>query len=117
LLPKSGDCENGTFGMVIVAKNYVHDLTDRACFVGGTVDVVDRDCPRQGPGCELVLLHKRRIEEKAGGAAIQQRCHAMYFLRVGGFNLYLEVEGISAGCGGNDISAWEAFFPSGQTSA
>jgi len=43
LFPKSGDGQEHPFGVSLVPENHVHDLGNLSCFIGGAVDIEDRD--------------------------------------------------------------------------
>jgi len=49
LFSKSGDGQEHSLGVSLVAENYVHNFGDLSCLIRGTVNIEDRDVMRESP--------------------------------------------------------------------
>ena len=43
LFSKSGDSQKHSFGVSLVPENYIHNLGNLPCLIGGAINVEDRD--------------------------------------------------------------------------
>jgi len=102
LLPKAGDSEERSFGVGFVAKDYVYNFGDPACFVGGTVHVVYRYGARDAPSVNTFRLYEVSIYEVARSSGVQKRFDGVHLAGVCGADFYWEDDQRSAGVKGID---------------
>src|SRR3981189_330392 len=106
LLAQRGDCELGSLCMTIVAQHDIGDFGDGACFVCGSIDVVDRDGGGEATGGDVVQTDILSVAEQPGGAAVDERVSAALHRGIRHLNLNVDVERVvTRGCG-DDKSLW-----------
>ena len=72
MLAKVGDSEVNLFGMSIQSQDYLDSLSNAACFIWQTIDIVDRDWMVELPGGEFVVFHISLVHKQAGHATVYQ---------------------------------------------
>jgi len=70
LLPEAGDSEEHSFGVGFVAKDYVYNFGDPACFVGRTVYVVHQYGARDALSVNTFRLYEVSIYEVARSSGV-----------------------------------------------
>ena len=72
MLAKVGDSEVDSFGMPIQLQDYLDSLSNAACFVWRTIDIVDRDWMVELLGGEFVAFHISPVHKQASRATVYQ---------------------------------------------
>src|SRR3981189_43217 len=73
LLAQRGDCKLGSLCMTIVAQHNIGDFGDGACFICGSINVVDRDGGGEATGGDVVRTDILCVNEQASGTAVDER--------------------------------------------
>src|SRR3981189_751301 len=73
LLAQRGDCELGSLCMAFVVQYDICDFGDGACFVRGSVDVVDGDGSGEAAGGDVVRTDVLCVDKQASGTAVNER--------------------------------------------
>ena len=88
LLPEAGDSEEHSFGVGFVAKDYVYNFGDPACFVGRTVYVVHQYGARDALGVNTFRLDEVSIYEVARSSRVQKHLDRIHLTGVCGADFY-----------------------------
>ena len=92
LLAQRGDCELGLLCMTIVAQHNIGDFSDGACFICGSIDVVDRYGRGEVMGRDVVQTDILRVDEKPSSAAVDERTGVAPHRGVRRLNFNVDVE-------------------------
>src|SRR3979490_3466198 len=69
------DRKLGSLCMAVVAQYDVCDFGDSTCFIGSSIDIVDGDGSGEATGGEVVHADILRVDEQAGGTAVDKRVY------------------------------------------
>src|SRR3981189_3216008 len=106
LLAQRGDYELGSLCMTIVAQHNIGDFGDGACFICGSIDVVDRYGRGEATGGDVVQTDILSVDEEPSGAAVDEHTGVAPHRGVRRLNFNVDVERVVTwGCG-DDESLW-----------
>ena len=90
LLSKAGDGKECSFGVGLVAEDYIYYFGNLPCFVGGAVYIVYQHGLRDAPGANVFYMDKVFIYEVARSSRVQERLDGVHLTGVSGTDLYRE---------------------------
>jgi len=67
----------------LVAKNYVHDLKNLSCLIGGTVNIEDWDVMQEGPSVHPFQTDKISVDEASSCSTVQKGLDRVELLSIG----------------------------------
>src|SRR3981189_579068 len=97
--------------MTLVAQNNVCDLGDGACFVCGSIDVVDRDGRGEATGGDVIQTDILSVDEKPGGTAVDERAGVALHRGVRRLNFNVDVERVVTWGRCDDEFLWQTTLP------
>jgi hypothetical protein len=114
LLAQQGDCKLGSLCMAFVAQYDICDLGDSACFVRGSVDIVDWDRGGEMTGGDVAQADILSVDEQAGGTTVNECVCVALHRHVRHLNLDVDTERVFTGGRCNDNFVWQLTFPVGK---
>src|SRR3979490_3302705 len=103
--------------MTLVAQHNIGDFGDGACFVCGSIDVVDRDGGGEATGGDVVQTDILSVDEQPGGAAVDERVGAALHRGVRRLNFNIDVKRVVTWGHGDDKSLWQPTLPVGKSNS
>jgi len=89
--------------MSVVPEDDICDLVDCTALIGRSINVIDWDQPCQRTYGDIICACPFGVHEQSHCTAVDKRLSAAFDTGVRGFNFNVDVEGVGAGSGGNDI--------------
>ena len=89
--------------MSIVLEDDICNLADCTALIGGSIDVIDWDQPCERACGDIICTCPFGVHEQSHCTAVNKQLSAAFDTGVHGFNFNIDVEGVGAGSGGNDI--------------
>ena len=89
--------------MSIVPEDDIRNLADCTALIGCSIDVVDWDWPCECVCGDIICACPFSIHEQSHCTTVDKRLSAAFDTSVRGLDFNIEVKGVGAGSGGNDI--------------
>src|SRR3979490_801611 len=97
--------------MTFVAQNNICDLGDGACFVCGSIDIVDRDGRGKATGGDVVQTDILSVDEEPGGAAVDERAGVAFHRGVRHLNFDAHFQRVVTWGRCDDEFLWQTTLP------
>ena len=103
LLAQLHDRKLSVLCMPIVPEDDIRNLTDCTTLIGCSIDVIDWDQLCERTRGDIICACPFGVHEQSRCTAVDKQLSAAFDTGVRGFNFNIDVEGVGAGSGGNDI--------------
>jgi len=89
--------------MSIVPEDDICNPADCTALIGHSIDVIDLDQPCEHACGDIICACPLGVHEQSRCTAVDKRLSAVFDTGVCGFNFNVDVKGVGAGSGGNNI--------------
>jgi len=103
LLAQLHDHKLSVLCMPIVPEDDIHNLMDCTTLIGCSIDIVYWDWPSEHTCGDIICMCPFGIHKQPHCTAVNQQPSAAFDTSVHGLNFNVNVKGVGAGSGGNDV--------------
>ena len=91
LLSEISYCKVSPLRVILVVKNNIHHLLDRASLVWSAIHIIHWNWAAESPHSDFILLHIVPVHKKTSSSTVNQSIDQFYLLSVHGDYFNLEV--------------------------